>query len=47
MTVLRYLESESRRYKTYVANRVSEIQRALEPWQWRYVPSELNPADVG
>lgn len=44
-TVLRYITNESRRFHTFVANRVSEIQDSSDPPQWRYVPSALNPAD--
>ena len=44
-TVLRYISNESRRFHTFVANRVSEIQDSSESSQWRYVPTDLNPAD--
>ncbi|XP_068696915.1 uncharacterized protein [Montipora foliosa] len=37
---LQYVKNESRRFKTYVANRVCVSQ----PSQWRYCPSFLNPA---
>lgn len=44
-TVLRYIASENVRYKTFVANRVALIRDNSKPSQWRYVDSELNPAD--
>ena len=44
-TVLRYLESKSARYKTFVAHRVLEIQRMTEFRQWNYVNTKSNPAD--
>jgi len=44
-TVLKYIKNESRRFHTFVANRVSEIQDLSCPEQWRHVPGKLNPAD--
>ncbi|XP_078380261.1 uncharacterized protein LOC144663221 [Oculina patagonica] len=44
-TVLQYISNESRRFHTFVANRVSEIHDAADPRQWRHVPGHLNPAD--
>ena len=44
-TVLKYIRNESRRFHTFVANRVSEIQDTSSPSQWRHVPGKLNPAD--
>ncbi|XP_053402806.1 uncharacterized protein LOC123550418 [Mercenaria mercenaria] len=45
--VLGYIHNQSRRFHTYVSNRVHKIRRVSEPSQWNYVPSEQNPADVG
>ena len=42
---LQYINNESRRFKTYVANRVSEIRDVSKPSQWRHCPGSLNPAD--
>ena len=42
---LQYISNESRRFKTYVANRVSEIRDVSKPTQWRHCPGSLNPAD--
>jgi hypothetical protein len=46
LTVLRYISNDARRWKIFVANRVTEIRESTEPDQWRYVPSEQNPADL-
>ena len=43
--VLQYIRNPSRRFRTYVANRVAGIQSLTTPDQWRHVPSQLNPAD--
>lgn len=43
--VLGYINSETRRFQTFVANRVAEIRDRSEPCQWRHVPGVLNPAD--
>ena len=45
-TVLHWIRSESRRYHTFVANRVAEIQDSTEVDSWRHVPGSMNPADV-
>ena len=42
---LQYIKNESRRFKTYVANRVSEIRDVSHPSQWRHCPGSVNPAD--
>ncbi|XP_052470971.1 uncharacterized protein LOC128027405 [Carassius gibelio] len=44
-TVLKYIRSDTARFKTYVANRVSLIRDNSELSQWRYVRSKDNPAD--
>ena len=43
--VLGYIGNDSRRYHTFVANRVAAIQEASSPSQWRHVSSDQNPAD--
>ena len=43
--VLQYIYSESKRFHTFVANRVSIIIEATLPEQWRHVPTKQNPAD--
>ena len=43
--VLRYIRNQSKRFHTFVANRLSVIHENSAPHQWRYIGSELNPAD--
>ena len=43
--VLGYINNESRRFQTFVANRIAEIRDSTSPDQWRHVPGPLNPAD--
>ena len=45
MTVLRYINNESARFKTFVANRVEVIHDGSHVSQWRYVQTKDNPAD--
>ena len=42
---LQYINNESRRFKAYIANQVSEIRDVSKPSQWRHCPGSLNPAD--
>ncbi|KAL7857231.1 hypothetical protein SRHO_G00161300 [Serrasalmus rhombeus] len=44
-TVLRYIDNDGARFKTFVANRVSTIRENTRPTQWRYVSMSSNPAD--
>ena len=44
-TVLRYIKNTSRRFHTFVANRVAEIHDLTDSDDWYYVPTHLNPAD--
>ena len=43
--VLQYLNNESNRFKTFVANRIALIHDLSSPSSWRYVDSKANPAD--
>ena len=45
MNVLHWIHGRSRDYKPFVAHRVGEIHDG--PDKWKYVPTELNPADYG
>ena len=44
--VLKYIANDSRRFKVFVANRVSAIRESTEPEQWHHIPGSENPADV-
>ncbi len=43
--MLNYIGNESARFKTFVANSVSQIRDATTPLQWRFVKSSQNPSD--
>ena len=43
--VLQYINNESNRFKTFVANRIALIHELSSPSCWRYVDSKSNPAD--
>lgn len=43
--VLRYIENDSKRFQTFVANRVATIRDSSSPSQWNYVATDLNPAN--
>lgn len=44
--VLGWLRTEPNKLKTFVSNRVAEIQKLTESDTWRHVPSDQNPADL-
>ncbi|KAH9640759.1 hypothetical protein HF086_007330 [Spodoptera exigua] len=44
-TVLQWIKSEPRKFKTFVANRLAEIEEKSRPDDWRWVPTKENPAD--
>ena len=44
-TTLQYIKNETKRFQTYVANRVTEISEFTSPDQWRHCPGKSNPAD--
>lgn len=43
---LAWLKTSPNALKTFVANRVAEIQTSNKDFEWRYVPSKENPADL-
>ena len=46
MGVIWWIQNQSRRFKSFVANRIGEIHDETNPSQWRYVPTKENSADV-
>jgi hypothetical protein len=44
MNLLHWIRNQSRQFKTFVANRVGEIQQHTSPSQWQKVLTEENPA---
>ena len=45
LDVLYWVRGHSRQFKPFVSNRVGEIQSKVDPAQWRYTPTKVNPAD--
>ena len=43
--VICWIQDQSRRYTTFVANRISEIHQKSNPRQWHHVPTDLNCVD--
>jgi len=43
---LQYIKIERQRFKTYVANRVTEIRESTQPDYWLFISGEENPADI-
>lgn len=44
-TVLKYIDNNTRRFKTFVANRICTIRELTKPTQWSYVNTATNPTD--
>ena len=45
-SVIQYIANETKRFKTYVANRLAVIREHSKLSQWRYVNTDANPADL-
>ncbi|XP_063534930.1 uncharacterized protein LOC134744912 [Cydia strobilella] len=45
-TVLHWIKNDTRNYKTFVANRLGEIDELTRASEWRYVSTKLNIADT-
>ena len=43
--VLGYINSDTKRFRVFVAKRVQQIHDRTQPFQWRYVKTKENPAD--
>ena len=46
MTVLRYIQNTTSRYKTFVANRLGTIHDLTDVAQWHFIEGTINPADL-
>ena len=46
MNVLWWVRNHSRKFKLFVANRISEIQRLSAPGKLNHVKTKENPADL-
>jgi hypothetical protein len=46
MVTLEWISQPAYMWQTFVANRVAEIQKLVEPTCWRHVPGKQNPADL-
>ncbi|XP_013390867.1 uncharacterized protein LOC106159196 [Lingula anatina] len=44
--VLSWIKSDPRKWKTFVSNRISEIQSLTDPSQWLHCTGNQNPADL-
>ncbi|XP_071138858.1 uncharacterized protein [Mytilus edulis] len=45
--VLGYITNQTRRFHTYVSNRIERILSVSSSNQWQFVPTHLNPSDCG
>lgn len=43
---IQYIANKTKRFKTYVANRICIMQELSKAEQWRHISSKLNPADA-
>lgn len=46
MDVLWWIRGRGRDFRSFVANRIGEVQMYTEPSQWQHVPTDQNPADL-
>ena len=45
-SVLQFINNESKRFHTFVSNRLQKIHNGSAATQWRYVNTKSNPADI-
>lgn len=43
--MLKYINNKTKRFQTFVANRISFVRNATNVSRWRYVGTKENPAD--
>ena len=46
VSTIQYIRNRTKRFKTFIANRLAIIHDVTKPTDWKYVPSDLNPADL-
>jgi hypothetical protein len=46
MITLAWIRGDPHRWKTFVSNRVTQIQDIVNPERWYHIESSQNPADV-
>ena len=46
MVALAWIRNDPLKWKTFVCNRVAEIQSLTPPGHWQHCPGTLNPADL-
>ena len=46
LSVLKCIRNENKRFHTFESNRLTIIRNGSSVFEWRYVPSEKNPADI-
>jgi hypothetical protein len=46
MITLAWIRCDPHRWKTFVSNRVTQIQDIVKPERWYHIESSQNPADV-
>ena len=47
MNVLFWMKNPSRKFKSFVANRIGKIHTVTESTQWNFGNGKINPADIG
>ena len=45
--VLDWIKNSKDCFKRYMTSRLQEISNISKPSQWHYVPTDINPADIG
>lgn len=45
--MLGWIRAPKSSLKLFVLNRINEIAECTDPLSWRYIPTDMNPADIG